>query len=155
MARPRVFYVALLAAATALIGTVSAFGQSNTVIDAILGEDVATAQSAAYLALTSAGLVADDATPAGALRTARDQGWIGDRSDSDPVTFGEYAHLMMRAHGVPGGLMYLVFPGPRYAAREFVYRGWSPERRSPGDSMSGEFMVRVTGNMLEMVGGER
>ncbi len=155
MARSRVFYVALLAVATALIVPGSASGQSNDVIDAILGEDVAVAQSAAYLAMTSAGLVADDATPADALRAAREQGWIGDRGDRDPVTFGEYAHLMMRAHGVSGGLMYLIFPGPRYAAREFVYRGWSPERRSPGDSMSGELMVRVTGNMLEMVGGER
>ncbi|TVQ17143.1 MAG: hypothetical protein EA382_19275 [Spirochaetaceae bacterium] len=155
MVRPRLFYVALLAAAAALIVTGSVFGQSNTVIDAILGEEVATAQSAAYLAMTSAGLVADDATPAVALRTAREEGWIGDRGDREPVTFGEYAYLMMRAHGVSGGLMYLIFPGPRYAAREFTYRGWSPERRAPGELVSGEFMVRVTGNMLEMVGGER
>jgi hypothetical protein len=45
--------------------------------------------------------------------------------------------------------MYRLFPGPRYAAREFVYRRWSPERRGPADRMTGQFLVRVTGNFLE------
>jgi hypothetical protein len=156
MARPRLFHVASLAAALALVAVSgSAFGQSNARLDAILSEEIASAQSAAYLVMTSAGLIADDGTPAGALREARQQGWIGDRTDHDPVTFGEFAHLLMRAHGLPGGLMYRIFPGPRYAAREFVFQRWSPERRAPRDLVSGEFLVRVTGNTLDMTGGHR
>ena len=151
MARYRFFSVALLLIAAAAVST----AQSNDTIDAILDELTATVYSAAYLTMTSAGLVDDDASPAQAFREASGRGWISGDAEGRAVTFGEFAYLLMRAHEVPGGLMYLLFPGPRYAAREFVYQGWSPERRGPNDTVSGEFLVRVTGNALEMIGGSR
>lgn len=138
--------ILLLFAAT----TVTA--QSNEQIDAVLDEDVATIGSAAYVAMSAAGLVDDETPPERAVEVAVEAGWLPEGSTEDePVTFGRFAYLLMEAVEVPGGLMYRMIPGPRYAAREFAYRGWSPERRAPGEQISGQFLIRVTGNFLDNV----
>lgn len=136
--------ILLLVAATTLTA------QSNEQIDAILAEDVATTGSAAYVALSAAGLVDDDSPASRAVEIAVEAGWLPQGTAADePATFGRFAYLLMEAMEVKGGLMYRMIPGPRYAAREFVYREWSPERRAPGEEISGQFLIRVTGNFLE------
>lgn len=124
--------------------------QSNEMIDSILAEDTATVGSAAYLALASARLIPDAASREDAVRRAREAGWLPAEAEATrPATFGEAAFLLMQANAVRGGLMYRLIPGPRYAAREFVYQGWSPERRAPREPVSGSLLVRVTANFLE------
>lgn len=124
--------------------------QSNEMIDAILEEEVASVGSAAYIALSAADLISDDASRERAVIVAREAGWLPEDADANtPATFGRLAYLLMEATRIDGGLMYRLIPGPRYAAREFVYRGWSPERRPPDDLISGQFLVRVTGNFLD------
>jgi hypothetical protein len=133
-----------------LVSAITAFGQSNDQIDVILTQESATVGAAAYLAMSSAGLLADDASFDRAVSAAQDAGLLAaEAAPDDPVTFGQFAYLMMGAHEVSGGLMYLILPGPRYAAREFVYQDWTPVRRGPGDQISGQFMMRVTGRFLE------
>ncbi|MFW5743794.1 MAG: hypothetical protein ACOCW3_06160 [Spirochaetota bacterium] len=135
-----------------LVAATTAIAQSNDHIDAILAEDVATVGSAAYMALTAAGLADDDSPASRAVEIAIEAGWLPEAAAADePVTFGRFAYLLMEATEVTGGLMYRMVPGPRYAAREFVYRGWSPERRSPREEITGQFLVRVTGNFLDNV----
>ncbi len=130
--------------------------QSNEMIDAILDEEIATVGSAAYIALSAARLIPDDTTPAQAVAAARDAGWLPDDAVADQLaTFGELAYLLMGANDVGGGLMYRLFPGPRYAAREFAYRRWSPERIGPRERISGQLLVRITGNFLDSVEGSR
>ncbi|MFP4114440.1 MAG: hypothetical protein ACOC2Y_07135 [Spirochaetota bacterium] len=124
--------------------------QSNDMIDSILGEETATVGSAAYVALTAAGLTGDETGRDAAVEIARERGWLTEEADAgSPVTFGEFAFMLMEATEVGGGLMYIISPGPRYAAREFVYRGWSPERTAPGATISGQFLIRATGNFLD------
>ncbi|MFW6292558.1 MAG: hypothetical protein ACOC7V_09545 [Spirochaetota bacterium] len=124
--------------------------QSNEMIDAILTEEVATVGSAAYVALAAGGLIDDDASPERAVTVAGEAGWLPEGVDANsPASFGQIAYLLMQSSEVSGGLMYRLIPGPRYAAREFVFRGWSPERRTPGERVSGQFLVRVTGNFLD------
>lgn len=137
------------------VGTVLV-AQSNDTIDAILAEQPATVGSAAYIALSAAGLISDDASAQRAVSAAKDTGWLPEDADAgSPVTFGRFAYLLMEATGVDGGLMYRILPGPRYAAREFVYRNWSPERRAPGDTISGRFLVGIAGIFLEATEGSR
>ncbi len=130
--------------------------QSNEQIDAILSEEVATVGSAAYIALSASDIINDDTDPALAVTLAKEAGWLDSERDADqPASFGEFAFLMMQAREVNGGVMYRVFPGPRYAAREFVYQGWSPENRGPASAMSGQFLIRVAGNFLDMTEATR
>lgn len=142
--------------AALLMAAATGFAQSNDMIDSILQEEVATVGSAAYVALSAADLVPDEATRDRAVTVAREAGWLpAEAAADDPATFGTFAYLLMAAVEVDGGLMYRLIPGPRYAAREFVYQGWSPERRAPGDVISGQFMIRVTGNFLDSVEASR
>ena len=130
--------------------------QSNEMIDEILAEDTATVGSSAYIALSAGGLISDDASPDRAVIVAREAGWLAESIDaSSPASFGQIAYLLMQSTEVNGGLMYRLIPGPRYAAREFVFRDWSPERKAPGEQVSGQFLVRVTGNFLENTEGSR
>ena len=133
-----------------LVAAATIPAQSNEQIDTILEEEVATVGSAAYVALSAAGLVNDDSPASRAVEIAVEAGWLPEGTAPDePVTFGRFAYLLMEATEVSGGLMYRMIPGPRYAAREFVYREWSPERRAPGEEISGQFLIRVTGNFLD------
>jgi len=126
--------------------------QSNEMIDSILAQEVATVGSAAYIALAAAEMISDDMSPERAVVMVVEAGWLEEGAAAEaPTTFGEVAFLLMQAMDVNGGLMYRLIPGPRYAAREFVSMGWSPERRAPSDPISGEFLIRVTGNFLESV----
>lgn len=150
MAHPRrlILVFALLTAVT-----LGAAAQSNETIDLILDQDVATIGSAAYVALTAGGLVNDDSPPQKAVDVAVAAGWLPQSAQaSDPAGFGQFAYLMMQAFETNGGLMYRMFPGPRYAAREFTYRGWSPVRMGPTDRFSGEYLVSVAGIFLEDIG---
>jgi hypothetical protein len=132
--------------------TAAAVSQSNEQIDTILAEEPATLGSAAYIALSAAGAIPDEASGTDAVEIAQERGWIGaDASASDHATFGQFAYMTMEAADVSGGLMYLIFPGPRYAAREFVYQDWSPEPIAPGTTISGETLLRIAGNFAQQV----
>jgi len=147
MTHPRrfVFVLVLLLGAT-----FCAVAQSNETIDTILGEETATVGSVASVALTAGDLISDDSTPAKAVDAAIAAGWLPETARApDPAGFGTLAYILMQVFEVPGGLMYRIFPGPRYATREFTYQGWSPIRIGPSDSFSGEFLLSVTGIFLE------
>ena len=103
--------------------------QSNERIDEILSQEEAQFGHAAYLVLSAGGLVPDDASPQEAARLAVEQGHIkADKSAEAVISFGEYSYLLMTVFDVSGGVMYRIFPGPRYAAREVQYRQWSGKR---------------------------
>lgn len=132
------------------------FSQSNEQIDSILAQDVATVGSAAYLALSAADLINDESSLDLAVTVAAEAGWLpAEAIADDEASFGTVAFLLMQATEVNGGLLYRIFPGPRYAAREFVYQGWSPEDREPNSTVTGQFLVRVTGNFLDMTEATR
>lgn len=140
----------VLVFALLLAMTLSAAAQSNETIDQILAQEVATIGSAAYVALSAGDLVNDDSSPQKAMEVAIQAGWLDPAvSADDPAGFGQFAYLLMQAFEVNGGLMYRLFPGPRYATREFTYFGWSPVRIGPADRFSGNFLLSVTGIFLE------
>ena len=66
----------------------------------------------------------------------------------DSLTLGEFSHLVMRAFGIPGGIMYTFVPGPRYAARELGYREFILDKPWPDRSLSGEEALSILGEAL-------
>jgi len=128
--------------------------QSNERIDELLNQKTAQAGHVSYLLLTASGAVSEDATPQQALDMAVEAGRLPrGMAPTDPVTFGQYSHIMMGTFGIPGGVMYRIISGPRYAAREVVYQGWSRKRRAPGDAISGDAAVRILSVYLNERGG--
>lgn len=130
--------------------SLGAAAQSNETIDEILAQETASLGSAAYVALSAGDLVNDESSPAKAVEVAVEAGWLEPGSEAEsPAEFGKFAHLLMQVFEVPGGLFYRIFPGPRYATREFTFQGWSPVRIGPRDEFSGEFLLSITGIFLE------
>jgi hypothetical protein len=135
----------------ALVGcVVGVSAQSGAFMDRFLGEGEAAYGDAAYLVLVGAGLLGDNEAVERALGVLADRGWaIAGRGASEPLTLGEFAFLVMRANGIPGGLMYQVAPGPRYATRELEYLEVIQGKGRPGSGVSGERAARILGRVLD------
>lgn len=123
--------------------------QSNEVLDAVLGEAALSYGSAAYLVGTASGHVAESATPAEAV-TQLEQGALGlrGRAAADPITLGEYSYMLTRAFRIPGGIMYRILPGPRYAVRELAYLGVISGPAKAGMAVSGEQALHILERVL-------
>jgi hypothetical protein len=124
--------------------------QSNELVDKILDQEELTAETAAYLALAGAGHLDPDATLDDAFTYARERRWILETySGNDPVRLGDFAELIVRSFEIPGGLMYRLAPGPRYAARELAFREIVVGSVTPYRDLSGEEALRILGEALD------
>ena len=134
----------------ALVVCVPASSQSNRLVDAFLAEERASFGLSAYFVLAAANLLAEQATAAQAADALNRQGWrMQERPPDARIRLGEYCLLLMQALDVPGGILYRIFPVPRYAAREMDYRGFITGRSHPGRTLSGEEALRMLGRVLE------
>ena len=90
-----------------------------------------------------------------AFSQAGDRGWLPKKAEpDDPVTMGGLSFLMMKAFGIKGGMMYAIFPGPRYAYRTMTARSLIQGTSDPAMSVSGERFLQILGNVLSVAGGE-
>ncbi len=103
---------------------------------------------AAYLVMVAAERSEAGSTPEKALEAAIALGamkaGVGDR-----LNLGEYSLLVMKAFGLKGGLFFSLFPSPRYAYKELVYKGFLQGDVDPADPLSGALALRVVGAVLE------
>ena len=99
---------------------------------------------------------ADVRTAAEAYALTKDRGWLPSGTAVDaPVTMKDISFLMMNAFGIKGGIMYNLFPGPRYAYRTMVSRRYISGICDPDMKVSGEQFFVILGNVLSETGGEQ
>ncbi len=129
----------------------NSFGQSNSVIDTLLGESKADLGNTAYMVFTGAGLLEEGADVSAGLKLLEEASWspLAGKGADDPLTLGEYSFLITGAFNIKGGLMYRLFPGPRYAARELKYLDIIDRDSDPSLPVSGEDVMRILGYVLE------
>lgn len=133
-----------------------AYAQSNEVIDRVLEEKQLTYGHAAYLVLVASDRLPETASPQEAVSELEGLGWAFEsRSPGQAVSFGEYSYLMMEALGFPGGLMYRLVPGPRYAARDVSSMGIAEGYAIVNMDISGERALRMLARALAYAEGER
>ena len=124
--------------------------QANTIIDELLEKDKADWGNTAYMVLTAAELIDENTDISEVLNSIDLQQWKMEiKQTNDLITLGEYSYLLMKAFDVPGGLMYKLIPGPRYAARELSYLNLIDNDKSPYRTLSGEEVLRIMGRLLE------
>jgi len=129
--------------------SVSGYAQSNELIDELLAEKQAAFGKIAYMGLAAAGLIPAEATIEESLAFLQTKDWnITDKGANDAVNIGEYSYLLMKAFNIPGGIMYSISPGGRYACRELTYLGFIKGNNSPYRTLSGEEVLRILSNML-------
>jgi hypothetical protein len=126
------------------------YSQTAQEMDTLLETQIITYGQAVRLTLAAAGNWEDLSVEA-AFAAAQSKGWISqDVGSMYPVKFDQAAFLLMKAFQLRGGLLYRLFPGPRYAYRELVYRGVFPGRPDPDMSFSGEEFINVLGRILDL-----
>lgn len=124
--------------------------QSNMIIDELLDKGNADWGQTTYMVLTAAELLDENIDTTGAIEALKKQKWEVDvKEPAEPITLGEYSFLLMKAFNIPGGLMYKIVPGPRYAARELGYLNFIDNDKSPNRTLSGEEVLRILGRVLE------
>jgi hypothetical protein len=143
--------VAALLAASIL----PAAAQSNQLIDRLLEQPRASFGACAYLVLAASGALAQEATEQQALEELGRLGWkrLEVRQADEPIRLGEYCYLIMKAFKLKGGLMYRLFPGPRYAVRELAYLGVLRGKAYTSRYPSGEEAVQTLSRFMEWKGG--
>jgi hypothetical protein len=104
----------------------------------------------AMLILPAAGLAGEDVSAETAFEEARTRGFLPKNvRPGGAVRLGDLAFFMMRAFDMKGGLFYTLFPGPRYAYREFVHLKLIQGRNDPALTVSGERLLRILGRVLD------
>ena len=127
--------------------------QSNEVLDTVLGEATISYANAAYLVGTASGRFDETVAPADAVPQLEQAGFgLPGRAAGDPITLGDYSYMLTRAFKIPGGIMYRILPGPRYATRELAYLGIISGPAKPSMSLSGERALRILERMLNTKG---
>jgi hypothetical protein len=137
-----------------VLGVLSATAQSNQLLDRLLEEPRASFGAAACLVLAASGALDPEAGEQQALAALRDKGWkLRAAEAGEPIRLGEFCFLLMKAFDEKGGLMYRLFPGPRYAVRELAYRGLVRGKAHGGRFPSGQEVVQLLSSYLDQKGG--
>ena len=133
-----------------ICGAAALIAQSNDLLDELLAEEKTSFGKASYFVLLSVGLIQEDATVEQSLTVLERQDWsLKRKGKNEPITLGEYSYLLMKTLAIPGGLMYGIFPGPRYAFRELFYLGIGSGKSNPYRHISGVEAVRMLGRALD------
>ncbi len=134
-----------------LLGSATCLAQSNETIDRLLSREVADFGSTVYMVLSAGDLIQDSASVDSAYGEYQSFGWqLGSKSADDSLTVSELSYLIMKSLNVSGGFMYAIFPSPRYAFRELVYKNVLSRQIAPGSIVSGEEVLRYLGAVLRL-----
>ncbi len=135
------------------VGSPSLFGQSASAMDEILAQESLTYGAASYLLLSAIGEVGDEADfqEAGDMMAEMQLSFAGS-SSGETLDLGEYSFLLMKVFDRSGGLMYTIFPSPRYAVRELAFLEVVQGDSYPNADLSGQRAVRILERFLQVTG---
>ena len=127
------------------------FGQSADQLDRILDQRNTDYGSAAYLAAVSGRLIDADEGADEAIDALTEAGFDGEALDqSENARLDDFSYMLMLAHDLPGGVMYTLFPGPRYAYRELRHENFFSGGGDPGEYFSGTRALRIVGRVMNL-----
>lgn len=133
----------------------AAYGQTASEMDELLADGAVSCARAARFVLAGSGILPTNAAEAQAYAAAQETGWLPEGAEAaTPLRLDQFSFLVMEAFKVKGGLLYSLFPGPRYAYRELAYRKYIQGRRDPAQTLTGERLVQTLGRVLDAQGGE-
>jgi len=138
----------------ALLLTEGLFAQSNEFIDQVIVTPSLRADEAAYLVLTASDNLSDDADPQRSFEFLQELGWAPGLAADTRITYGQFASVLMNAFGIPGTLLYQLFPTPRYAYRDLCQLVVIQGATDPDMPVSGAAALRMIGRVFDVQGVE-
>lgn len=146
----------ILFLALALGFIAGAAAQSNEFVDGLLGQEKVSYGQVSYLVLVASDNLGEDADEARAFELLQNLGWAPDSAEIDgTVPLNRYAAILMKAFGMKGGVMYTLFPGPRYAYRQLASLQVIQGRSDPSSGVDGVSAVRMLGRVFDVMGLNR
>jgi len=125
--------------------------QTAAELETMLNAGVVTWSQAAKFVFTSANIH----MRGNAIEYAAANQWTKQAAPGDPITLAELSFIMMKAFDIKGGLMYSLFPGPRYAYRTMVSRNLIQGASDPALTVSGDKFLLILGKVLNSVGDDK
>jgi len=117
-------------------------------IEALLASDAVTYAQASRFVLEASG-AAVFADPAQAFDYAMERNWLpGNASPNDPARLDGLSLLLMQSFGLRGGIMFTLTGSAHFAYREMEHLGFIHGRISPGQRVSGDTLLYLTGRLL-------
>ena len=148
-----------LGIAVAVFLTVAAsFGQSAEKLDKILETEKATFGQATYLIQTALNDDSDELdfdTAFNRFKSGNENLIRDSVTAEDVIPIKTYAFLLMKSFNVKGGLMYRIYPCPRYAYRDLRYMAIIQDKNDPNAPMTGAEMLQIFGRIDTVEGGEQ
>jgi hypothetical protein len=146
-------FFALMALSAGLFSLQVVSAQTAAEMERVLALPAVSYGEAAWLVLGAAGAAIPENSPGAAYRFVADNNWLPQKAAADaPATLGGVSFLIMKAFNIKGGLLYTLFPGPRYAYRELVYRRLIQGRVYSPMPVSGERLSRMISRALDYTG---
>ena len=145
-------------AVTACLIASASFGQAAHRIDKILETQKATFGQAAYLILTASENGSDgiDFETAFEQFKTKNQDWLPNTvTAEDAIPAQTYAFLLMKAFNIKGGMMYRIYPCPRYAYRDLRYLAIIQGKNNPEALITGASMLQIFSRIDTVQGGEQ
>ncbi len=127
------------------------WGQSAEQLDGIQEQPNVNYGSAAYIVAVSSGMIEAEQDGEAALEALSDAGFDAESVDPDEnARLDDFAHMRMLAHDLPGGVMYTLFPGPRYAYRELRHEELFTGGGDPGEYFTGTRAMRIVRRVMDL-----
>ena len=136
--------------AVCLILTAPAFSQTAAEMEALLSTDTVSYQQAAWFVLRAADRAVS--SPEEAYSQAAEQNWLPrNAGPAGRAVLEGVSLLIMQSFGLKGGFLYNLTKNPHYAYRELVFQDIIQGRADPTMTVSGEFLLFITGRVLSRV----
>lgn len=140
---------------TILTVAISIYAQSAEKIDGILESEKITAGHASYLILTALDAIPDDADFELAFSKMQENRWPPKVKTADDIlSFKKYAFLLMKAFDIKGGMLYRIYPCPRYAYRDLRYLSIIQGKTDPDMPVSGTAALQMIGRIETVKGAQ-
>lgn len=126
------------------------FGQSAKEMDSLLADEAVSFARAARYVLPAAGASPENVKESDAFRFALEKGWVPEGASPDtPIRLDQFAFLVVEAFSMKGGALYSIFPRPRYAYRDLIFKEYIQGRSDPAQKLSGNRLVLILGRVLD------
>lgn len=127
------------------------WSRTSEIVDTAVAQQQIECGTAALLLLTAAEEIEDGADSSEAWKELCDFSWFSSsKMAKDEIRLGEYAHALMQLFELKGGVMYTLFPSPRYASRELGYLGIILHDAGAYRSLSGIEAVSILRSVMQL-----
>ncbi len=131
------------------------FAQSNAILDELIAQKPVLLGQAAYLVLSAAGQIPDSATVDQATQMVHQKKWASPLlKASDPLPLDQLSYIIMSSLDIKGGLLYTIFPSPRYALRELTFLRVAAAPAWPDKLVAGDEAMRMLTKAMDIKEGK-